>query len=452
MGVRMAGISGLVDPRMIDQLVEAEKIPISQAKKRRELISNEKKEFDKLVTIVNEFEGSLNGLKTKGDFYKLKVESSHPDIMDGVVEAYALPGTYEFEVRGMARSEKELAYGFPDKDKTPVGFGFMEIEVEGQQEPFEVTIEPNATLQDVANVINQADAGVRAMVINTKYDPDAFRLIVLSEKSGKESRIFIDEDTTFLEFKEQVTGRNLDILFEDVPITDTDNNLEDLIEGVVFNVKRAEPGTRVQVNIAHDVEKTVESIKGFVEKYNKIASFVHDQFAVNPETQKAGLLAGDSSLKTILRSLQSAIIDPTNNRGKYNNLADIGITTDPKSGQLNINESKVRQSLAENYDGVANLFVRAHNGIGIADRLGEKIKNFKDPVGGVLKSKTRSLEQVIKNQDNDIERKERQLEQKEEMIRKRFTNLESQLAGMKSQGDFLQAKFGSGGGGVPMPG
>src|SRR5262249_23108860 len=155
---------------------------------------------------------------------------------------------------------------FPDKDKTPVGFGYMQIEREDKS-PAELVVEPGATLDDVAKQINDLGAGVRATVINTKFSPDSFRLLVVSEKSGAEAKIHIDEDTTFLEFKEQVTGRNLDVLFEDVPVTDDKNVLDELVDGVKFTVKRAEPGTRVQVSINYDPDKTVDGIKSFVDKY-----------------------------------------------------------------------------------------------------------------------------------------------------------------------------------------
>src|SRR5690606_37893822 len=119
-----------------------------------------------------------------------------------------------------------------------------------------------------------------------------------------EAKIEIDEDTTFLEFKEQVTGKNLDVLFEDVPVTDEDNDLEELVSGVNFSVKRAEPGTRITMNVTHDVDATIGGIKSFVEKYNQIADWVHGQFEIDPETQKAGRLSGDGTVKTVMRQLQ----------------------------------------------------------------------------------------------------------------------------------------------------
>ena len=93
--------------------------------------------------------------------------------------------------------------------------------------------------------------------------------MVISNDSGKEAKITLDEDTTYLEFKEQVSGRNLDVLFEDVPVTDEDNSLEALVDGVIFNARRSEPGTRVQVNVTYDIDKTMEGISAFVESITR---------------------------------------------------------------------------------------------------------------------------------------------------------------------------------------
>ncbi|MDA9951286.1 flagellar filament capping protein FliD, partial [Oligoflexaceae bacterium] len=439
--IRMPGISGTFDASIIDKLIEVQKIPITKAKERKTEVEDEKAQFNTLSTFLSELDTSLNGLKTKQDFYKLKVESSHPDILDGAITGPAILGTYEFEVRGMARTEKELAYGFPDKDKEPVGFGFVGIEVDGGDE-IEVVIEPDATLQDVATSINETDAGVRAMVINTKYKPDSFRLLVISEESGKEATINIDPDTTFLEFKEQVTGKNLDVLFEDVPVTDEDNKLDELVDGVAFDVKRSEPGTRVNLNVTYDKEATMEGIKAFVEKYNQIADFTHQQFQVDPETNKAGRLSGDGTLKTVIRQLQGTVTLPTNNGGKFRTLAEIGITTDPKTGKLNMDDSKVTESLADDYDSVASLFISTSRTEGAAGRLADKLRNFRDPAAGTVKSRIRGLDAIIDRQDEEILKKERLLEEKENSIRRRFTSLESRLSELNGQKSFLASKFG----------
>ena len=450
MGVRMNFNPGLksagIDPKIVDQLVEVQKKPIEIAKMKVEKVKEEKAEFESLRSLLTELDSTLNGLKTKTDFYKLKLESSHPDILDGLVSEGALLGSYEFEVRGLAKNEKELAYGFPDKDETPVGFGFMLVERE-DQEPLEVTIEPYSTLQDVANQINDSDTGVKAMVVNTGYQPDPFRLLVISEDSGKEAKITIDPDTTFLEFKEQVTGKNLDIIFEEVPVTDPDNALDELISGVNLTVKRAEPGTKVNITITHDEEATIEGIKAFVEKYNEIATFINGQFQENPDTGGYGLLAGDSGIKMIMRRLQSSLYGNPSSNQKFKSLADIGITTDPKTGTLNMDDAKVQKALADDYESVADLFVVSKNGSGIASRITDALKQLRDPGAGVIRSKINGYDKIIESQNKDIERQERLLQQKEQSIRKRFTNLGTTLSDLNAQGDFLKARLNAAGGG-----
>ncbi|MFW7379368.1 MAG: flagellar filament capping protein FliD [Oligoflexus sp.] len=447
MGIRMPGsTTGLFDPNVVKQLIELESQPIESAKRRKEQFEVEKEEFQKIQDLVFGLDSALNSLKTKADFYKMKIESSHPDIIDGVVEGYAMPGNFEFEVRGLARADKKLAFGFPDRDKTPVGFGYMSIEREDKGD-FEVIIEPGSTLQQVANQINDAEAGVRAMVINTKYKPDSYRLLVISEESGQEAKIKIDEDTTFLEFKNQVMGRNLEVLFEDVPVTDNDNTLEELVDGIVFNVHRSEPGTRVQVNVVYDVDAAVEAITEFVNKYNELAKAINQQFQVNPQTNRAGVLAGDGSIKSIMRRLQNSIVQPINTGGKFRTLGEIGITTNPKTGELDYNDSKVKQSLSEDYISVANLFIRSQESLGVAARLADNIQALRDPTNGVLRTRMRTMERILQNQDEEIEKRERTLVEREESIRRRFSSLEGQLAGLKAQGDFLAQRMGGSQGG-----
>ncbi len=429
-----------LDPNLIEKLIEAQKIPVEQAKARKGHISTEKKEVEKLVKLLSDLDTALNALKTRYDFYKLKLDSSNPDIIDGTVSAGAMLGTYDLEVRALAKADKQLAYGFPDKDKTPIGFGYMTIKRDDGEE-IEVQVEPDTTLDQLAKQINESEAGVKAMVINTHYTPDSYRLLVISEKSGKEATIEVDEDTTFLEFKHQVAGRNLDVLFEDVPVTNDQNMLNDLIDGVTLNFRRSEPGTDVQVSIVHDLDATMEGIKNFVSKYNEVASFVNGQFIKNPETGQLGILSADATLKYVMRQLQSAIVTLPKGGQKMSTLASIGITTDPKSGKLNLDENKVKQSLTEDYDGVANLFIHTPKSSGVAGSLAQKLKDFRDPGFGAVRSRLRGLDRIIESQDKDIERRQSQLEEREKMIRRQFGNLEGHLSQLQGQGNFLKARF-----------
>lgn len=448
MGMRVNTGSG-VDPGMVDKLIEIEKMPVKNLEKRKQVVVDEQKTFRELVGLVSELGTKLQGFRTRQDFYRMKMESSHPDVMDGTVDNSVLPGAFEVEVRNMARTHKLLAESFPDKDETPVGYGYMSIELEDGTIQ-DIEIDPDhATLQEVAQQINEAGIGAKAVVLNTKEnlenpDEDNFRLLVLSEKSGKQAKVYIDPDTTYLEFKEQVTGQNLEVMFEDVPVYSENNTLNELMPGMVLNAKRAEPGTRVTLNITYDVEKTMEGISGFVESYNKMNEFIDKQFQVDPQTQRAGVLAKDNTLKTLRRAMQNGT-QYRSPEGKFRTLADIGITTDAKTGSLKMDEAKVKQSLAENYEDVARLFIQTNSGPGFGTTMSDGVRGVQNAQAGVLPSKEREYTRMVKGFDDDITRKQRTVEQRAESIKRRFAAMESLIGGLNAQGQALQARLGGAG-------
>ncbi|NBO39351.1 hypothetical protein EBU99_12295 [bacterium] len=452
MGVRVNTGSG-IDPGLVNKLIELERQPIKQIESRKKDLEEERKTFREFTQLVSNLGQSLNALRNPSDFRKLKVDSSNPDLVDATVDNLAVPGSYEIEIRHLAKTQKLLTEGFPDKDETPVGFGYMTVELDDGRR-FDVDIDPDAsTLQDVAKKINEANAGCKAVILNTKEnleDPnaDSYRLLVISEKSGKAGKVMVDPDTTYLEFKEQMTGRNLEMLFEDVPVFDDDNSVEGLIPGLVINAKRAEPGTKITLKIDFDSEKTFESIGTFVDSYNKVSEFIDKQFQVNPQTNKAGTLSRDSTLKQLQRNLQSALQYQSN--GKFRNLAEIGITSDPKTGALKLDATKVKKALADDYNGVAELFVQTENGAGFGTRMSDTVRNAQNQQTGVLGSKEREYKRTLGSFDDDIARKERAASQRAEGIKRKFAALEGLINGMNSQGQAIAARLGVASG--PMPG
>jgi flagellar hook-associated protein 2 len=188
----------------------------------------------------------------------------------------------------------------------------------------------------------------------------------------------------------------------------------------------------------------LEGIKNFVDKYNEIVRFAAEQ-SKDPKAGEPGKLSGDGTVKSVMRQLQTALFPSGAQNTKYQTLAEVGITTNPKTGELSMDDTKVRNALTEDYDGVANLFIRSKFGDGIGERITDRIKSFRNSESGMVRSRIRGLERVVENSDKEIARRERLLDDKEESIKRRFTALEGQMAGLKAQGDFLSARFGAGG-------
>ncbi len=438
----MAGMVGPSGPSagpssMVDQIVDAESAPIASSKQRREQSVGKKSEFQNLGSLLTKLQSTADGMKMPSSFRKLLVESSHPDIIAGTVSNTAEVGSYELEVAGLARSDKQLAFGFPDKDQTSVGFGYMRVGVGGLAK--DVVIDPGSTLKDVAARINEDVSGVRASIINTGSKNDPFRLMVASIESGEEAVVEIDPDTTFTEFKNQVKGQDLNVKFEGVDVKRPDNALNDLIDGVNLKASKAAPGTNVTINVRHDVDKTADGVREFVKNFNEIQSFGRKQSQVDPATGRAGQLSGDSSMSQVTRSLQSSMSGLP--------ISAAGLSTNPKTGELQLDENKLKEALTGDFDGIAKIFASSESGPGLAARMSDAIKSLQDRTSGAVATRMKGIDQRIKAQDQDIAHKEERMTQRRAQLQKTFASLDTKMATLNSQGQFLSGRMGSDGGG-----
>jgi flagellar hook-associated protein 2 len=111
-----------------------------------------------------------------------------------------------------------------------------------------------------------------------------------------------------------------------------------------------------------------------------------------------------------------------------------------------MDSSKVSAALTEDYEAVAQLFSHSKLGEGVAERVSNRLKEYRDSTTGVIKTRLKGLDNVIENQDKEIVRRESQLVDREEMIKRRFTALDSQLSNLHAQGNFLAQRFAGGDG------
>ena len=307
------GAAGGVDMGIVDKIMAGDKAAMDNLGGKREALAQEKNGYSAVTTALGDLATQLGGMSAPEKFQRLKVESSHPEVVGAeLLESgkNLKPGQFNFEVKELAGSAKFLEQGFSDANESAVGFGFMAIERGGGQADLDVTLEPGSTLKDAADKINAAGGGVQASIINTGIGDEPFKLLVRSEKTGESANIKIDPDTTFLDFKELGKGKNLAMKFEDVDIAREENSFSDLIDGVKLTAKKAMPGTSVSLNISHDVDATSAGVKDFVTKYNNVYSAMSDQ-ATAKDGERPSLGAA-SSMRQAMRSIRRDLTEAKN--------------------------------------------------------------------------------------------------------------------------------------------
>ena len=402
---------------------------IEAARNRRQIDVERKQFVQSMGKMLGDFSSVVDEMANPAIFKSMQVESSQGDILSGEVTGRPDAGTYEIEVKSLARPSRILAHGFPDKDQTPVGVGSLSLSVNGLEH--DVTIAPGSKLIDVADAINSSVSGVKASIINTGAQDEPFVLMVTNLSSGAQTDIELDPDTTFLEVSKKFDGQDLEVSFEGIQVKRPVNAVADLVSGLNLKGKSAAPGVNVAVQVNPDKRQASDKVRAFVDQYNAIQSFGGKQ--TTADVSGSSLIQGDSSVRQVTRSLQAVIQD--------GDLFKFGITTDPKTGKLQIDDSKLSMELANNYDQVVSLFASDGDNVGLADRLKSVIRGLQSKTDGALGQRLKGLEQKIRRQDQEIEKRELQLQYKSDQMKKRLSAIESRMGSLAAEGTALNQRI-----------
>ena len=215
--------------------------------------------------------------------------------------------------------------------------------------------------------------------------------------------------------------------------------IKNAIEGVSLNLIEAEPNVDFTLDLRIDTTATKNKILDFVHSYNSALSMINDVsgYQSNGFEGTAGVLIGDATVRSIQSALRKEIntaVSVTNPFG-LKVLSQIGITTNSKTGELQVDSGKLQKSLDESFDDVGHLF--ANNQDGLASRVDKALSVFTQ-TGGLLYSKIIGMNESIidiKTQRVDLESRLQKLEQR---LIAQFTMMDSIVSKLNNTADYLK--------------
>lgn len=339
------------------------------------------------------------------------------------------------------------------------------------------------SIDDIVSTINQSSVGVKM-----EYDKYRDQFILESSDMGTAARVKIED--TKGNFMKALSLDETEMRGQDaiVNVDNTDDGVDNgidiykssnafNIDGIGYELKSAEPGTKIEVNVESDVDTAYENIKGFVEDYNKLIKQINDK--VNEEryrdykpltseqkqsmtdddaelwTEKAksGLLRNDSTLESFVDGLRINLYSKVGGI----NLPDIGITTSSdykQKGKLVLNPTKLKLALKEKGSEIVELFTMDEGGKGIAYKIEEQIKKVSGTTGtkgkllqkaGMVGDRTQydnTLYKEIKEYDKRIKEMMERMADKEERYYNQFSKLEVAMQKMNQQSTWLAQQLG----------
>jgi len=442
-GIRITGMASGLPPNIVEQIMDAERIPIKQMEQKKTVEDDKYKLVTDLETKINEIPKSIGELVGVRGFTNSKLTSGDPNIINGSADpAEAVTGSWQIEVMQLANKPGALSSGFPDSDQTQIGVGYLKFETpEGTKEVY-VNGGDN-TLSGLAKAINRAGVGVRASVMNDRKDKEnPYKLMITGLATGDDKQVtfptvyMLDGDQDFY-FDQSRPAQNAKLKVDGFEIEVGENSVKDVIPGVVLDLKQASPGREVTITVKEDYEVISGKIKSFVDAYNGVLGFIQQQHKLQKDKsgrERLGLMGGDGLLRTIESSMRRLIMNPQYGvESPIKLMNELGIEFN-RNGTLEFKQEKFNKVLANNPQAVA-AFLRGDGlNVGFVPSVKREISSMMNTAFGSVAVRKRTLQNKIKGLDERIEKKEKQMEKREESLRKKFSDLEGKMSKINQQG------------------
>ncbi|ABK61983.1 flagellar filament capping protein FliD [Clostridium novyi] len=490
---RITGLAtGMDTDTMVKKMLMREQQRIDRANGNKQYSQWKQEEYMEIIKDTRELRDDFLLISSPKETNLLKSEAyastNAKSDNESIVEVKSLPGAkagrYQIKVKDIARaatiefkgSKDDLAKVKEEIEKTNPDL-LNKVNVSFSELTGKISVISKETGKKIANDDTMRDI---SNVLKGKYNSD------YNEIDGNEAEVYIKEpgQSEYTKVDSKYTSKNKFII----------DNMQYDISGVTTNsvINTKDDIGSISINVKKDVSSSVDKIKKFVEKYNKLIEKLNTKvdekkiYSYKPLTEeqkkemkpeeikewekkaKQGIIKNDSDIQQMLSKMRQAFY------GEYSkdfsksdhktfgiSLSEIGITTSKetsKRGKLVIDESKLTKALEEKSDKVYELFTKSGNSKesnGILNRLTEIVDKYAGGHGGkdgILVKKAgykdsrwllnNDLSKKIIEQEKQIKQLERIMFTKQEQYYKMFSKLEVAMNKMNSQSSWFQAQMG----------
>jgi len=307
---------------------------------------------------------------------------------------------------------------------------------------YSVTLDADDTLNDLVAKINALNVGVSAGVLNIGSGATPYRLSLASQRTGQAGGLLID--TRQAGFSLTETAKAQDALLAVSPtatstgilVASNTNDFENVLAGVRLSLK-APSDEIVTITLDANTTDIVDSVKKFVDDYNKLRSELDDLTRFDAATQTRGVLFGSSAALRVETDFSNLLSGRIIGAGTIRSLEELGLSLD-RQGKLQLNESDLKSALNDNPLQVKEFFT--HEDTGVAVRLnalidelaGTPTQNGRPGGKSLFDARKESLQQRIDTNQARIDLLAIRLENQRELLTRQFNAMETALAKLQT--------------------
>jgi flagellar hook-associated protein 2 len=458
MSLSVGGLmSGLDTNSIIDQLLALQQKPIIKLQQQEAAYQVELSAYGSLQSTLSSLKSAMENLDSASDLTSFSASSGDTDLFTVSADDTAIPGSYSITVTQMAEVHKLTSCGFSEGEL--VGKGIIQLKV-GDGSTTDIAVSATDTIDDVAQAINDAKAGVKATVI---FDGTNYFLTLSGEDTGSANKISLivtDEDgfnkddsnlsRLFYEdldpekqmVQAQAAADSIITIDGVAGIHRNSNTIDDVVSGLTITLESApDTDNQADLTVSGNTSEIVSKINSFVSAYNNVLDFFDASQSYSQDTDTAGVLLGDATTNSIRNRLRNMVTNTVPGVESFERLTDFGITMNSE-GRLEIDSSTINSALDDDFDDVVEFFTQATEGSeGFAVRMADTLDVMLDSTSGTLDARTDGIKNSIDGIQDQVERIEMRNLAWETRTRAQFNALELLLAGYQNTGNYLSQQI-----------
>ncbi|WP_312629436.1 flagellar filament capping protein FliD [Scandinavium sp.] len=485
MGISSLGIgSGLDTAAMLDQLRASEQMRLQPYAIKQNTYKAKISAWGQISSAMSDLQASVK--KLTGDAFSALTVSSNK-AFTATAGAGAQADTHSVTVHQLATAHKIKTAGFDDADtlqgSTTGGTRTITITSgDGKETTVELS-DDETSLSQIAKAVNKAEGNVTASVQRTD---DGYQLVFTAKNTGSagELSVSVDGDDKLGSILNTSNGGNPSdgpdngdamtlvskaqdamLTVDGSDYTRSSNNITDIITGVTLDLKAvSEDDKSEQLTLTSDTSAIKSSVKDFVDKYNALikltsaaSKYVQNDTSglgsddIATQNSQNGALMGDSTLRGMVAEIRTTINGTYGDRGvggsdedAFTALADIGIKIDAATGTLTLDDNKLDKAIADNPDGIGDMFIGRGENEGMATKLQDIVNKYVgDPDDkdnkGVIKLSTDDLDEQVKLMDTQLDKTQKLIDAQVERYRVQFQNLDSTMSQLNNLSNQLNS-------------
>ncbi|MCD0504626.1 flagellar filament capping protein FliD [Bordetella petrii] len=440
-----SGLTNLED--MLTQLQEAEETRLTQITARQTSFKTRISAYSKIQSAVEAVQKAAAALSDSATLGAVK-SNVKGEGLTVKTEAGAVAGDYRISISELAAAQTLKSGAVEDRKAQMGSGGSLEITL-ADDSTATVELGSDTSLDGVAKAINSNDeAGVRATII-TDGNGDSY-LMLTSKTTGEQAAVkSISSDNSAVQavvgydaaaaspMSEQQAARNAVISINGITVESQSNTISEAIDGVTLELTATTAADEsITVSVTTDPTVLSKAVKSFVDAYNALQTTIGDLTAFDVSTESQSALTGDGTTRNIQSGIAGAL-RVVGSEGTLRTLSQLGITTNPTTGKLELDQEKLDKALADNPADVNRLFTGPGG-------LSEKMKAATDSIlgsSGSIKTRTDGLQDTVDSLQDQYDRTKVSIQATMDNYRAQFTRLDTLVAQMNNISNYLTQQF-----------